>query len=88
MLHICSMLLFEEAPSQDCERQLLHLYWKPKDVTPMCDEVPWFTVQVLGRNTLGSMVKKMLEQIGVEGKTNHSLCATGAESVTDIIYIR
>ena len=53
-------------------------YWKPKDVTPMCDEVPWFTLQVLGRNTLGSMVKKMFEQIGVEGKTNHSLRATGA----------
>ena len=44
----------------------------------MCDEVPWFTLQVLGRNTLGSMVKKMFEQIGVEGKTNHSLRATGA----------
>ena len=53
-------------------------YWKPKDVTPMCDEVPWFTLQVLGQNTLGSMVKKMFEQIGVEGKTNHSLRATGA----------
>ena len=33
-------------------------YWKPKDITPMCDEVPWFTLQVLGQNTLGSMVKK------------------------------
>ena len=52
-------------------------YWKPKEVTPVAD-VPWFTLNVIGRNTLGSMVKKMCEAIGVEGKTNHSLRATGA----------
>ena len=59
-------------------------YWKPKDVTPMCDEVLWSTLQVLEQNTLGSMVKKMFEQIGVEGKTNHSLRATGATRLFEV----
>lgn len=40
--------------------------------------------QVLEQNTLGSMVKKMFEQIGVEGKTNHSLCATGATRLFEV----
>ena len=53
-------------------------YWKPKEVTPLNDEAPWFTLQVIGRNALASMVKRMFEQIGVQGKTNHSLRATGA----------
>ena len=53
-------------------------YWKPKEVTPLSDEAPWFTLQVIGRNTLASMVKTMFEEIGVKGKTNHSLRATGA----------
>ena len=35
-------------------------------------------MHVIGRNTLGSMVKKMCKAIGVEGKTNHSLRTTGA----------
>ena len=38
----------------------------------------WFTLQVMGQNTLASMVKKMFQEIGVEGKSNHSLRATGA----------
>ena len=38
----------------------------------------WFFIQPVGRNTLASMVKNMCSQIGVTGKTNHSLCATGA----------
>ena len=33
---------------------------------------------MIGRNVLCSMVKNMCAAIGVEGKTNHSLHATGA----------
>ena len=32
----------------------------------------------VGENKLGSMVKEMFDGIGVTGKTNHSLRATGA----------
>ena len=32
----------------------------------------------MGRNTLASMVKNVCSEIGVTGKTNHSLRATGA----------
>ena len=53
-------------------------YWKPKEVVPVCDDAPWFTLQVIGRNNLASMVKKMFQEVGIEGKTNHSLRATGA----------
>ena len=35
----------------------------------------------LGENKLGSMVKEMFAEIGVYGKTNHSLQATGATSL-------
>ena len=38
----------------------------------------WFLIQPVGCNTLASMVKNMCSQIGVTGKTNHSLRATGA----------
>ena len=53
-------------------------YWKPNDRVPLSDSAPWFTLQVMGRNTLASMVKMMFQEIGVEGKSNHSLRATGA----------
>ena len=53
-------------------------YWEPKEVVPVCDDAPWFTLQVIGRNNLASMVKKIFQKVGIEGKTNHSFRATGA----------
>ena len=53
-------------------------YWKPRDVVPASDTIPWFTLQVIGRNVLSSVVKRMFREVGIEGKTNHSLRATGA----------
>ena len=53
-------------------------YWKPRDVVPASDSTPWFTLQVIGRNVLASMVKRMFQEVGIDGKTNHSLRATGA----------
>ncbi len=35
-------------------------------------------MQTCGRNFLGNLVKTMCEQVGIHGKTNHSLRATGA----------
>ena len=58
---------------QDTDSTLIH--WEPKELTPLNDEAPWFTLQVIGQNALASMVKRMF---GVQGKTNHSLRATGA----------
>ena len=53
-------------------------YWKPKEKVPLDATAAWFLIQPVGRNTLASMVKNMCSQIGVTGKTNHSLRATGA----------
>ncbi len=59
-------------------------YWKAKD-TLFQDKLfqdrvdaPWFTLAPIGRNQLSGMVKKMFDQVGILGKTNHSLRATGA----------
>ena len=42
---------------------------------------PWYGVQPCGENKLSGMVKSMFAMIGVSGKTNHSLRATGASSL-------
>ena len=52
-------------------------YWKPKDKTPLAKDACWFTMQPCGRNFLGGVVKSVCEEVGVYGKTNHSLRATG-----------
>ena len=53
-------------------------YWKPRDVVPASDSTPWFMLQVIGRNVLASMVKRMFQEVGIDWITNHSLRATGA----------
>ena len=53
-------------------------YWKPRDVVPASDSSPWFMLQVIGRNVLASMVKRVFQEVGINGKTNHSLWTTGA----------
>ena len=53
-------------------------YWKPREKVPLDATAAWFLIQPVGCNTLASMVKNMCFQIGVTGKTNHSLRATGA----------
>lgn len=51
---------------------------KRKEKVPLAHGVPWFVVHPVGRNALGSMVRNMCEQMGVKGKTNHNLRATGS----------
>lgn len=45
---------------------------------PLEEDASWFTVQTCGRNFLGGVVKTLCEKANVYGKSNHSLCATGA----------
>ena len=42
---------------------------------------PWYASQPCGENKLSGMVKAMFSMIGVSGKTNHSLRATGASEL-------
>ena len=37
-----------------------------------------FSIQPVGRNTLSTMLQSMFNEIGIYGKTNHCLRATGA----------
>ena len=60
------------------EKECADFYWKPKEKTPLDTDACWFTMQPCGRNFLGTIVKKVCEQGGIYGKTNHSLRATGA----------
>ena len=53
-------------------------YRKPRDVVPASDSTPWFTLQVIGQNVLACSGKRMFQEVGIDGKTNHSLRATGA----------
>ena len=41
----------------------------------------WYSLQPCGENKLSTMVKSMFTQIGISGKTNHSLRATGASNL-------
>ena len=52
-------------------------YRKPRDVVPASDSTPWFTLQVIGQNVLACSGKRMFQEVGIDGKTNHSLRATG-----------
>ena len=38
---------------------------------------PWFSAVLVGRNTLDCLVKDACKEVGVSGKSNHSLRATG-----------
>lgn len=42
---------------------------------------PWYASQPCGENKLATMVKSMFSEIGVSGKTNHSLRATGVSQM-------
>ena len=71
-------LYTSKLPPKTRENPEAVFYWKPKEKIPLDATAAWFLIQPVGRNTLASMVKTMCSQIGVTGKTNHSLRATGA----------
>ena len=49
---------------------------KPLDIVKPSG--PWYSCQQCGVNKLMSMVKSMFSSIGISGKSNHSLRASGA----------
>ena len=51
-------------------------YMKPLDIVKPSG--PWYSCQPCGVNKLMSMVKSMITSIGISGKSNHSLRASGA----------
>lgn len=55
-------------------------YFYPRllDYTPTDPSAPWFYASPMGEHKLCGMVKDMFTEIGVSGKSNHSLRATGA----------
>lgn len=60
------------------ESESAYFYWNPKDLVPTDDFAFWFTMQPCGQNFLPAVVKTVCENAGIQGKTNHSLHATGA----------
>lgn len=56
------------------------LYCRPKKDTPN-GESAWYDSVPVGKNTLGTMVRDMCAEAGIEKKTNHSLRATGATAM-------
>ena len=53
-------------------------YFTPLSKTPEDPETPWYSAAPLGWNKLDRMVKDIFAEANISGKTNHSLCATGA----------
>ena len=53
-------------------------YMRPKPLTPVDADSPWYEGIPIGKETLRTMLAKMCERAGVERKSNHSLRATGA----------
>ena len=77
-MHICETrclvhIYISKLPLSVKEKDLFYMQPLPGNPTS-----PWFKNQVMGKNTLGSIVKSMCEdEAGIESKTNHSLRATG-----------
>ena len=60
-------------------RELDCFYMQPLTSSVVSDPTKiWFSAQPCGENKLSSMVKNMFKMVGIEGKTNHSLRASGA----------
>ena len=70
---------FSKLPSQ--ARELDVFYLRPLTNAPDDPTKPWFATVPMGENKLGAMLKEMFCEVGISGKTNHSLCATGATSL-------
>ena len=57
------------------------LYCRPTEYTPVCDKLLWYDPVPVGKNKLGTMIKDVCKDAGIEEKTNHSLRATGASAM-------
>ena len=54
------------------------LFLKAKQKAPSDNDQAWYEKAPIGKNTLSKMVKEMCCDAGIDGKTNHSMRATGA----------
>ena len=56
-------------------------YLRPLDSVKDDASSPWYYSSPVGERKLNSMVKEMFAAVGITGKTNHSLRATGASAL-------
>ena len=68
-------LYLSKLPPQLFEDSLSVFYYRKLDIP---SDTTWFSSQPIGRNILASMIQTMFQKIGISGKSNHSLRATGA----------
>ena len=69
-------LYISKMPKQVKEKD--YFYLRPLESSP---RNPWYYASPVGEHKLGKMVKEMFSEVGVSGKTNHSLRATGASAL-------
>ena len=69
-------LYMERLPPEAKEKNAF--YFTPLQIYPPDKGKPWFSAMPIGRNTLDRLMKTACLEAGLEGKTNHSLRATGA----------
>ena len=62
-------------------KEMDYFYLRPLDSKPQDSSAPWYYVSPVGEHKLGRMVKETFSEIGITGKTNHSLRATGASAL-------
>uniref|UniRef100_A0A1X7U4V1 Uncharacterized protein n=1 Tax=Amphimedon queenslandica TaxID=400682 RepID=A0A1X7U4V1_AMPQE len=62
-------------------KDLDYFYLRPLDYVPSNPTAVWYCNSPVGEHKLAGMVKEMFEKIGIAGKTNHSLRATGASAL-------
>ena len=65
-------------------KEMDYFYLRPLESTPRNPSAPWYYASPVGEHKLGKMVKEMFCEVGVSGKTNHSLRATGASALFQV----
>ena len=56
-------------------KEMDYFYLRQLDSKPQDSSAPWYYVSLVGEHKLGRMVKETFSEIGITGKTNHSLSA-------------
>ena len=72
----CLDLYLSKLPEYAFKEDVLFL--KAKQKAPSDNDQAWYEKAPIGKNTLSKMVKEMCCDAGIDGKTNHSMRATGA----------
>ena len=73
-VHILDLYM-ERLPKEAKDKDAF--YFTPLKSFSMDKGKPWFSAVPVGRNTLDCLVKDACKEVGVSGKSNHSLRATG-----------